>query len=133
MGLLNEELASVPELGAVTPGPYELMVVSAEKKNSKAGDPMIRIGLEIPSEPNAATIYEYFMEPLDSWDQKKINAAKRKFGNFAASCGYSTTDPVGEDFLETVIGRSCQGELTIRVDESGQYPDSNQVRTWLPA
>ena len=89
MGVLdNLDLENVPELEVVTEGEYEVRIMDAGDHVSKnTGNNMVRLVLEILSEPNADTIYHYITLPQMDDDERKRNGKLRRIKDFLAAFG----------------------------------------------
>ena len=68
--ILDVDTANAPEFKSLPEGSeVELRIVSAEMKNSKAGDPMLALRLDIPQEPLSKDINHFIMLPTNSDDE----------------------------------------------------------------
>lgn len=61
---------------------YELRILSVEQKNSKKGDPMLEIKMDIPEDPQSKDIYHYIMLPTSADDEKRKTQKLLNLKNF---------------------------------------------------
>lgn len=105
MGFVNMDLGDSVREGELVPnGEYDLVIVKAEDKPSKKGNPMTRIVIRIEDAPvpNAAPIMYYMnhLHPELPSDQRQMRALEIKrfltmFGVPYGGDGFETEDLVG--------------------------------------
>lgn len=106
-------------------GEGQYQVIKAEKKESKNGNPMIKLLLKCwDCEGNQGNIFEYLILNDNVF-------SKRKIKHFCYSCGLEEKYESGE-----LNASDCENKygiliIGIQKDKAGQYPDKNSVYDFL--
>lgn len=102
-------------------GEYDYEVDAAEETQSKAGNAMIKLTLNVFNQDGAKrVVFDYLLETA-AW----------KIKQFAASCGLLTKYETGLIEAYEMVGKT--GRLKLRVESSEQYGDQNKVAFYLAA
>ena len=124
--IIDTDTTNVPELTSVAAGEYEIRFVRAEQKNSKAGDPMIEIIFDIPSEPLSKDIFHYIMMPLASDSEKQ---KVQKLGNLKALKAAFNLPQAGPVNGDDLVGLKTWAILN--ETDSEQYGKSNSIKKFV--
>jgi len=125
--ILDVDTANVPEFKSLPEGSeVELRIVSAEMKNSKAGDPMLALRLDIPQEPLSKDINHFIMLPTNGDDEKRSAQKLNRLKEFKACFGLPANGPVSKDDMEGAKGWAILGE-----EESQEYGKQNRVKRFI--
>lgn len=114
----EEEIAAE---NLLQPGEYGFTVMEAEDTQSKAGNDMMKVKLEVFA-PDGGTrhVYDYLLEKMAF-----------KLRHFAATVGRMADYERGELSADAVVGRS--GLVRIEIEPAGDYPAKNVVKDYVVA
>jgi hypothetical protein len=111
---LQEELV-IPE------GEYNIEVLDANDKTSKAGNEMIELGLKVFKDDGShILVTDYLMEKI-------LYKLKHACECFGLQKEYKNESVVANDF----IGKTGKAKIVIQVDKEGKYPDKNGVKDYV--
>ena len=126
MSILDYNLDAVPEESTLPQGEYEVKILSAKSKDSKAGKPMLEIALGFPGEPDARSCFHYITLPAEGDEDKPINGKLRRLKGFYEAFGIDYSSPVD---MDTIVGETAYAIITEEEDE--QYGNSNRVKRFM--
>lgn len=116
---MSDEQLAVMNL--VSDGQYQFEVTNAEDTQSKAGNDMIKLVLNVwDAEGKQHTIYDYLLESMP-----------KKLKHFARHLGLIAKYESGELLAEDCIGKCGTLDLVIQEDKSGKYPPRNSVVNYV--
>lgn len=104
-------------------GTYPFEVMSAEDKNSRAGNEMIELELRVFM-PDGRS------RQLKDWLMEKMAF---KLFHFCAYTGLAVKYEQGTLHSEDCIGKTGYAVIEIQVDKKGEYPDRNSVKDYVRA
>ncbi len=114
----DQELAV---MNLIPEGQYQFEVVIAEDTQSKSGNDMIKLKLNVwDSEGRQHTVYDYLLE-----------AMPKKLKHFAKHAGLIVKYESGELLADDCIGKCGTLELIIQEDKTGKYQPRNSVVDYL--
>jgi hypothetical protein len=79
---------------------YELRILKATSKNSKKGDPMLEVQMDIPADPKSKDVYHYIMFPTSADDEKQKTRKLLNLKEFKAAFGLPASGPISTDDME---------------------------------
>jgi len=126
MSILDYNLDNVPEESIVPAGEYEIKILSAKSKTSKAGKPMVEVALGFPSEPDSRSCFHYIGLPAEGDEQTAANGKLRRLKEFYDAFGIDYGNPVE---LDTMIGETAFAIVAEEEDE--EYGASNRIKRFL--
>ena len=111
------------EPSAVSAGSYVVRVAQSEFRESKAGNPMLQLIIELPDEPSAAGIFHFTMMPTKAMDEdqkvrRKLDL-KRILHAFNLPYSAQGFDP------GALIG--AEAEMYLSVEQDSQGIDRNRL------
>lgn len=102
-------------------GEYDAEVLTAEETVSKAGNPMIKINLNVFGEEHGNTrVFDYLM-----------GSVAYKLRHFCASAGLLERYEAGDLEADEIANRTCKVKIVIKQDEEKKYPPKNEVRDYI--
>lgn len=128
MSILDYNLDNVPDEQTLEPGEYQVKILSAKSKDSKAGKPMIEVALGYPDHEDAKSTFHYISLPSEDDDQTKTNQKLRGLKNFYEAFNVDYSGPVDMDNL---VGETCFAIINEEEDET--YGARNNVKRFLAA
>jgi len=125
--ILDVETTNAPEFKSLPDGSeVELRILKAEAKNSKAGDPMLALRLDVPAEPYAKDINHFIMLPNSRDDEKSKAQKLNRLKDFKAAFGLPASGPIAGEDMEGAKGWAILGE-----DESEEFGKQNRVKRFV--
>lgn len=97
-------------------GEYDGTIESAEHQTSKAGNPMVKMGVRVYSGEGDIVLYDYLVSGL---------ATTWKIAAFASAMGKSREFEVGQFDPLDLIGTNVRVRLVVK--KSPEYGDKNQI------
>jgi len=127
--ILDVDSANAPEFHSLADGTeVELRISKAEVRNSKAGDPMLALRLDIPAEPYSKDINHFIMLPNNKDDAKQTAQKQNNIKVFKATFGLPPTGPISSEDMEGAKGWAILGE-----EETQEYGKQNKVKRFIAA
>jgi len=127
--ILDVETENAPEFKSLPDGTeVQLRIIKAEVKNSKAGDPMLALRLDVPNEPFSKDINLNIMLPTNQDDDKTKAQKQNRLKEFKAAFGLP---PVGSITTDDMEGQKAWAILSEK--ESPEYGLQNSVRKFVIA
>lgn len=83
---------------------YELRILKITQKNSKKGDPMLEVQLDIPEDPKSKDIFHYIMLPTNADDEKRKAQKLLNLKDFKSAFRLAQSGPINLDELEGLRG-----------------------------
>jgi len=125
--ILNEDTENAPDFKSLPTGTeVELRITSAEMKNSKKGDPMLALKLDIPGEPYAKDIFHYIMLPAPSDDDKKRAQKLNRLKEFKATFQLPACGPITSEDME-----GARGWTILREEEGLNGEMQNSIQKFV--
>ena len=113
----NEVAAS----GLLEKGIYDFQIVSAEDKESKSGNEMIVLKVNVFDDEGRSTlIFDYLLETV-----------AYKIRHAAYACGLGDKYEGGQLLAEDFIDKTGKVKVGISKDKTGQYPDKNSISDYV--
>jgi len=106
---------------------YELRILKANSKNSKKGDPMLEIQMDIPADPKSKDVYHYIMLPTSADDEKRKTQKLLNLKEFKAAFGLPASGPISTDDMEGARGWAILKEEA----GDGDNDSRNSVRRFV--
>jgi Protein of unknown function (DUF669) len=107
--------------GLLPKGVYPFVVIKAENKTSKSGNPMVELLLKIwDVNGKEYLMYDYLMESIEY-----------KLRHFCYSIGMGEMSEKGEFDVYEVKGKQGSCKIIIKEDKNGEYPPKNSVSDYL--
>ena len=110
------------EMPLIPDGIYEATVTSAEHKASKAGNPMVELGLTLYTPERESKLRDYLVSGSGTW---KIKAFAEAF-NARAEFDSQQFDPAN------YVNKNLRVEVATRPSKDPQYGPQNTVKDYLP-
>lgn len=127
--ILDVETEGAPEFKSLPDGTeVQLRLLKAEIKNSKAGDPMLALRYEVPSEPYATDINHFIMLPTGSDDEKRKAQKQNRLKDWKAAHGLPAAGPISTDDMEGSKAWAILGE-----EESQEFGKQNKIKRFVIA
>ncbi|MFA6973098.1 MAG: hypothetical protein WC208_17095 [Gallionella sp.] len=125
--ILDVDTQNAPEFKSLPSGTEaELRIVKAEIKNSKKGDPMLALRLDVPNEPYSKDINHFIMLPT-AQDDDKVKAQKQnRLKEFKACFKLAPAGPISAEDMEGTKGWAILDE-----EESQEYGTQNRVKRFV--
>ncbi len=123
MGILDYNLADVPELEILAPDEYRLEVIRAETKSDKNGNPGLQL-LFKSDKTNTKLIRHWISLPGDNEDEDQKNDKLRRLIPFINA--FSIVKHVDD---EDLIGTS--GFCLLGIEESTDYGKQNRINKFV--
>ena len=127
MSILDYNLDTIPEESILPQGEYEVKILSAKSKDSKAGKPMLEIALGFPGEPDARSCFHYITLPADGDEETTINGKLRRLKGFYEAFGIDYSG--GPVDMDNTVGETAYAIITEEEDE--QYGNSNRIKRFM--
>ena len=125
--ILDVETENAPEFKSLPDGTEaELRILSAEMRNSKAGDPMLALRLDIPGEPYAKDINHFIMLPNSKDDEKQKAQKLNRLKDFKAAFHLAASGPIAAEDMEGARGWGILAE-----EDNGEYGKQNRVKRFV--
>lgn len=125
--ILDVNSNDVPEFITLPDGSeVELRIVSADMKNSKAGDPMLALRLDIPAEPLVKDINHFIMLPNNKDTEKQSAQKLNRVKEFKAAFGLPAIGGIAKEDMEGAMGWGILAE-----EESEEYGKQNRVKRFI--
>ena len=107
-----------------------LRIIEVTRGTSKfTNSTQYTVRFEVPAEPFSKDIADWFDEPTQDMDPKRLNDARNKMKNFMDCFGIDRTRP--SDPTEDWAG--CVGWCILSLRASEQYGDQNRISKFLRA
>ncbi len=125
--ILDVDTENAPEFKTLPDGTeVELRILKAEVKNSKAGDPMLALRLDIPEEPYTKDITHYIMLPTNSDDDKTKAQKQNRLKDFKAAFRLPPAGPISTDDMEGSRGWGILGE-----EDNQEFGLQNKIKRFV--
>jgi hypothetical protein len=124
--ILDIGTEDVPEITSVPQGEYELKILSAETKDSKKGDPMIALYMEVLGEATADNLNHYIMLPTDGDDEKTRVRKLNRLKEFKSCFHLPSSGPIASEDMVGATGWAILGE-----EESQEFGKQNRVKRFI--
>jgi len=109
-------------MNLLIPGIYDFIVLDATNEVSKKGNEMIKLILRIKNDDKTYNIFDYLVA---------TEAAAFKIKQFAQCVGLENELTKGKISNTDCFEKTGTAEITIKSDETGQYPDKNVVKRYI--
>ena len=110
-------IEDIEEQKALPAGNYLVRISDAELKNSKAGNPMLKVIAEFPDEPAGSSVFHFINMPVDDTPEDQVRMRllelKRMLTAFGCEYGPKGFDPAG------LIGEECELYVSVEQDQNG--------------
>lgn len=126
MSILDYNLDNVPDEQTVEGGEYNVKILSAQPKDSKAGKPMIALVLGFTDVPDSKSCFHYLSLPSDGDEQTAINGKLRRLKNFYEAFGVDYSGPVEMDNL---VGETAFA--IVDEEENEEFGARNNIKRFL--
>jgi len=127
--ILDVETENAPEFKSLPDGTEcEVRILKAEIKNSKAGDPMLALRLDIPEEPYAKDINHFIMLPSTHDDEKQKAQKQNRLKEFKAAFSLPPVGAISTDDMESSKAWAILGE-----EESQEFGKQNRIKRFIVA
>lgn len=103
-------------------GIYDAFIEKCEETTSKSsGKPMFKVGWKIVCGDTQRSLTSYILLDKESiWKLKKLCKALDMEAEYAT----------GKIEAGDLVGKSCEVEVVIQTDDSGQYDDKNEIKNF---
>lgn len=127
MSFIKANLGEVQEPETAPEGRYVLRVQNVQHKEARSsGAPMIVVVHEIDGHPEYAPVYHNIVLPKDDDEADKVNFKLLNLKRYLHLADIPFDEGGFED--SDLMGAEFEASLSVRVDESGQYPPQNEIQ-----
>lgn len=125
MRFAHKTEAEITAAGLWPAGEYDFEVKDAAEKESKTGNDMIELQVNVfDAEGNRTTIFDYLVH---------TEKAAYKVRHFAEATGMLTQYESDEMNAHDCVYKSGRCKIIIKKDKDGQYPDKNAISDYVKA
>lgn len=100
-------------------GEYDAVVAACEEKESKAGNPMLKVTWTVYGPHKESTLHDYITNPATLFRLKQIARAMGAMREFEQ----------GTFQLEDYIGKRIR--LKMKVESQNDFPDQNKIHAYI--
>ena len=114
----EEEAAAESDFELLPAGVYPFTVIDADERQSKAGNDMIALKLDVFGPKHSRHVYDYLLEKMAF-----------KLRHFASSCGVMDAYEKGTIDVDALVG--LDGYVKLAIEERDGYEPRNVVRDYV--
>lgn len=125
--ILDVETENAPEIKTLPDGTEtQVRILKAEVKDSKSGNPMIMVRLDVPDEPHSMDFNHTIMLPTGSDDEKSKARKLNRLKEFKQAFGLPSAGPINTDEMI-----ACTAWAILAEEETAEYGKQNRVKRFI--